>query len=280
MLKRLVAASVAAVCVAGGSAFAQERATLIMSDGQRIRAELVDMSNYGFDIRVNGQERTVPVEDVASIIFATGRAPGDAQSRIDSGEPVVVLRDGQALDGRLTDIVSNRGVTRLVFDTPRGTRQLNASQVAQVHFGYSDNRTVGTSGWGRWGQAADPWDRSTDASESVVVPANTPWTDTGIIVARGERVQFEADGNIMVSDQVGADPSGASIPPGGRLPVASARVGALVARIGNGAPFLIGANSSPIRMPVNGRLFLGVNDEHFPDNSGSFSVRIIRQDRQ
>jgi hypothetical protein len=32
-------------------------------------------------------------------------------------------------------------------------------------------------------------------------------------------------------------------------------------------------------MPVNGRLFLGINDNHFADNSGAFSVGVTKQAR-
>jgi hypothetical protein len=29
-------------------------------------------------------------------------------------------------------------------------------------------------------------------------------------------------------------------------------------------------------MPANGRLMLGVNDDHYDDNDGAFRVRVIR----
>ena len=49
--------------------------------------------------------------------------------------------------------------------------------------------------------------------------------------------------------------------------------GALIGKIGpNGKPFVIGASTAPIRMPATGRLMLGVNDDNFNDNSGTFEV--------
>jgi hypothetical protein len=56
-------------------------------------------------------------------------------------------------------------------------------------------------------------------------------------------------------------------------------VGALIARVGNGAPFLVASNTSPIAMPANGRLQLGINDDHHADNTGQFSVGITRLGR-
>ena len=288
MLRKLVALGVAAACVTGvRPLLAQEWATFVLNDGRRIRGELVAIGDYGFDIRVNGRERSVDRADLASIVFAGGRAPAGAQMRIDAGEPLVILRDGQALPARLSDIINGRGATRFVFDTPRGTRELAASDIAQIHLGYPDNGAVGTSGqsnrgWGRstprWGQTDEAWGAG-NAAASVTVPANSPWTDTGITVGRGERIQFAGEGHIMVAADASSGVGGSPIAPGGRLPFSGAGVGALIARIGNGAPFLIGSNTGPIPMPADGPLFLGVNDEHFPDNTGRFSVRISRLSR-
>jgi len=45
--------------------------------------------------------------------------------------------------------------------------------------------------------------------------------------------------------------------------------------VGNSAPFPIGSNAQAITMPANGVLYLGVNDDGFPDNRGNFQV-IVR----
>ena len=53
-------------------------------------------------------------------------------------------------------------------------------------------------------------------------------------------------------------------------------VGGLIGRVGNSAPFAIGANTQAIRMPANGTLMLGVNDNELGDNTGFFTVGITR----
>jgi hypothetical protein len=63
---------------------------------------------------------------------------------------------------------------------------------------------------------------------------------------------------------------------GGALPVPGAGPGALIGRVGNGAPFLLSNNPSPVPMPAAGRLMLGVNDTEYSDNSGAFTVSISR----
>ena len=54
-------------------------------------------------------------------------------------------------------------------------------------------------------------------------------------------------------------------------------VGALLGRIGNGAPFAIGTQSQALGMPAAGRLMLGVNDNELGDNGGAYTVVITRQ---
>jgi hypothetical protein len=59
-------------------------------------------------------------------------------------------------------------------------------------------------------------------------------------------------------------------------PVPAAAAGALVAKVGpNGASFPIGGDQVTVTMPVNGVLYLGINDDGFADNKGNYQV-IVR----
>jgi len=271
MLKKIVVMSgiVLSGWVGGAALLAQEPSTLVLKSGERISAELVDMNGSGFAVRVNGQDRTIGSGDVASIEFVGGPAPDDAQNRVNSGQQVVVLRSGQVLEGRLSDVGGTRPL-RLTIDTPSGQRDFTSNDVAQVYLGRAAGQAVATSG-----QAA----QVPAGAQTIAVQANQPWTDTGITVQRGERIQFNASGDIMVSGQASSGVGGSPIQAGGRLPVPTSGVGALIARVGNGAPFLVATNTAPIPMPANGRLQLGVNDDHHADNSGQFSVAITRLGR-
>lgn len=105
------------------------------------------------------------------------------------------------------------------------------------------------------------------------VPATQQWTDTGIDVRAGDVIRVNADGTIQLSDNPNdrANPSGA-----GRrapnAPVGTAPAGALLVRVGNSAPVYVGANGTVPRAPIGGRLYLGVNDDHLPDNAGQYHV--------
>ena len=50
--------------------------------------------------------------------------------------------------------------------------------------------------------------------------------------------------------------------------------GALIGRIGNGAPFAIGDQTIALPMPADGQLFLAVNDDEVGDNKGAFVVTL------
>jgi hypothetical protein len=123
-------------------------------------------------------------------------------------------------------------------------------------------------------------DQSTPgAADRIAVNAETRWTDTGIDVRSGDRLQVRAQGTISLSgNDSGNDTAGPAGAFNGRrasgAPLPSAPAGALIARIGDGPVFLIGAEGWTNRAGQSGRLFLGVNDDHLGDNRGEFTVRV------
>jgi hypothetical protein len=112
----------------------------------------------------------------------------------------------------------------------------------------------------------------------MLVRGDLPWTTTGLIVARGDRIEFVATGEVMIAANAASSVDGnpAATSRNSRYPVSRASAGALIGRVGSGDPFPIGANTQPIVMPANGRLLLGINDDHFEDNSGAFTVTLTR----
>jgi hypothetical protein len=53
----------------------------------------------------------------------------------------------------------------------------------------------------------------------------------------------------------------------------NAPIGGLVARFGDSAPVFVG-QSRTFRAPRGGRLYLGVNDSYWDDNTGQFNARV------
>ena len=126
---------------------------------------------------------------------------------------------------------------------------------------------------------------------SIQVPANVPWTDTGIHLRPGDSVTVTASGLVAVE-------AGGRIPPkapggfapdcraaasiyGGRFgifPAPQLPCWSLIGRVGgNGAIFEVGARGT-FQARSDGRLFLGINDDSMANNSGFWTavVTVLR----
>jgi hypothetical protein len=113
-------------------------------------------------------------------------------------------------------------------------------------------------------------------TQSVKVNAQQRWTDAMIDVRAGDTITFDASGSITMSDDANdtAAPAGSTR---GRTapdaPVLKQLAGGLIMRIDNYGPIFIGGRNT-ITAPVSGRVYLGVNDDHLPDNRGEFTVTV------
>src|SRR3954469_19551603 len=103
MLKRTVLSALCAATLVTGVAYAQTSATLTLRSGEKVSGDLVDLGGVGYTIRVNGNERQIPQNDVAVIDF-TGGAMSAADWAKFSGTSQVILRSGETIDGSLYDI--------------------------------------------------------------------------------------------------------------------------------------------------------------------------------
>ncbi len=264
MLKRTV---LGALCVAAmlvtGTAQAQENATLVLKSGERVTGQLVDLGGVGFTVRVNGQERQIAQNDVAVIDF-TGGTMSDADWAKFNGTSQVVLKSGQTIDGQLYDI-GGTAPLKLTVKTSGGDRELSSSEVARIVMAKPENAVATT------GAAQAP-----AGGNTITVSGQQAWTPTGITVRKGQTLTFNTTGEVQLSAD-GNDKASAAGSTSGRYAQRSAMpralAGALIGRIGNGQPFGIG-NQTSIVAPASGQLFLGVNDDSFNDNQGSFQVTV------
>ena len=114
------------------------------------------------------------------------------------------------------------------------------------------------------------------AGETIRVNSQLRWTDTGITVRQGDIIRFQTSGQIQLSDN-SSDMAGSAGSTNRRMapdsPISNVFAGALIGRIGNFQAFPIG-DQAQITAPVSGRLYLGVNDDHLPDNRGEFIVTL------
>jgi hypothetical protein len=266
MFKRTVLAVTVATLGFAGVALAQENATLLMRSGESVSGQLVDLGGVGFTIRINGQERQIPTGDVAVIDF-TGNPADIDWTKIAAGQQLVMLRNGQTVDGQLYDIGGTTPL-RITLRTSSGERVFSSGEIGRIVLARPTG-AVATSGTAAM---------AVPAGAGIAVPANQAWTPTGMTVRRGETLNFKTTGQVQLSTDTN-DIAGSAGSTSGRYagssPLPRALAGALIGRIGNGAPFAIGDQAS-FPAPAAGQLFLGINDDNMADNQGGFRVEITR----
>lgn len=260
MLKRtIVAGSLVALSITAVAA--QESATLTLKSGEKIAAQVVDLGGVGFTVRVDGNERRIPTDQVALIDFAGSTMTQADWDRVSSGQHVIWLRSGETITGQLYDIGGTTPL-RITVKANGTERDLTSNEVARIALAKPTNVATATSGAG--------------GGETITVSAQQQWTPTGITVRRGQMLTIRGDGEIQVTPDANdrATPNGIvaqRFDP--RAPLPRTLLGALIGRIGSGEPFGIGVSGS-FKAPDSGQLFLGINDSNVADNEGAFQVTV------
>jgi hypothetical protein len=277
----LTVALVLAAWPSFASADHEHRATVLMRNGDRVSGLLEDVENGTVYVRASlHDQRRLPLGDVLLIDFVGGASglPDTELSVASRPEHIVFLRNNTSMSGQFVDIHGGEATAAqgephaLIFRSGGEERRIGLDQVGRIYFGNY------------------PWQPSANTANlpqntppgSVTVPANAGWVATPITVGRGQMVSFNVSGQVQLSD----DPSDVAGPAGslkGRraqgAPLSNELAGALVAKVGNSAPFAIG-DQAQVPMPAAGQLYLSVNDDHMNDNRGQFNVTITPQGRR
>jgi len=267
MTRRILGAIALLATLGIGSVLAQESAIVILRSGERVSGSVIDLNAQGLQVRVGGNDRWIGPGDIAAISF-TGDLSDADWGAVQAGTAVFVLRNGQVVTGELFDIGGTTPL-RLTVRSSGGDRDLMSNEVARIV-------------WARPTSVAPTTGVTAGGGPGIVVPANQPWVSSGLTVRRGETLMFQSTGEIRLS----GDPNDVAIVSGSKAqrysasaPLPENFVGALIGRIGNGAPFAIG-NDARVTMPASGVLWLGINDDVVSDNAGQFNVVIARRTRR
>ena len=112
---------------------------------------------------------------------------------------------------------------------------------------------------------------------TITVPADQAWTATGIFLNTGALVTLSATGTASMG---GGWPP---MPPEGKPPDCGGRGGfpagqlpcwSLIGRVGEQGPIFYVGSGTSLRVPKEGQLFLGVNDDQIEDNSGNWIATV------
>lgn len=270
---------------------ASERATFILTNGERVGGVVVFHTEERTNIRADTRQFTLGTNDgkevyfqfdqVAVIDFVAGRPPMAELDALKPDSHMIVMRDGGMRQGRLIDLIGgdmvrwqNEGGGREDVPIRNVRRVYMSTSSARSIFNYQASNNTGAAGGGSNIATTPP----IPDGEGIVVNANTPWTSTGVVVQAGELIKFSPVGTILFGRLIGQSAPAAGNPTSmsATYPIPSAPVGTLIGRVGTGAPFVIGFGNAALRMPARGALQVGINDDVFDDNSGGFRVQIAR----
>jgi len=230
--------------------------TVRLKDGSVIRGQIVSFKNEQFTILVGSGTRgrksriTVYMEDVDSIEFDSAGSAGTAEE-------------------------TNTNTSQPTYQPPSANTQPTNTQPTNPQPSYQPPPTTSTP---------------TSASNPTFFQINTRvradnasngWTNTGLVVRRGQRIRINASGRVSLKKDQSGRPDVYSFPAG--LPtlrddnklMRTEPTGALIAVIGddNDDFIPIGAKRDFVAQR-DGVLFLGVNESDLTDNSGKFDVVI------
>lgn len=137
-----------------------------------------------------------------------------------------------------------------------------------------------------------------EVKRQIEVPADAGWVDTGLEVKEGEVFEFVASGTISCQKGnlvANCGPEGLDLQTV-QQPMTDKNLGALVGKVVKvisvsedpdtgeeireevAKVFYIGERAT-VEMPLDGRLYLGVNDNVFADNEGKFLVIFSRKEK-
>jgi len=220
--------------------------TIRLKDGSVIRGQVIGFKDQQFTILIGGNARgrrgqtTVYVEDVESIEFdSSSGGPSSSSSTIDDStarnNPPPITRPSSP------------------SAQPDNDRTIDASPVSAPATPTFFTIKVGVR--------ADN--------------ANNGWTNSGLVVRKGQRLRISASGRVSLGRGRFSTPGGLnSIPDGDKL-MRNEATGALIAVIGDdNDDFIVIGPRREFVAQRDGVLCLGVNEGDLTDNTGSYDIVI------
>src|SRR3954471_10172560 len=106
MIRRLLCSAVIVASVGGYAVAAAERATFILTNGERPAGTVAfhgdqheNLINGYLNLATNDKDLTFPMEQVAVIDFTGGQPPASELAQLGAGQ-MLVMRDGSVQQGR------------------------------------------------------------------------------------------------------------------------------------------------------------------------------------
>ena len=256
--------------------------TIRMKDGQVIRGQIVAFRDQQFTVLIGAGGRggrrsrvTLYMEDVESIEFDSAGAAADAGTGDDAGgynAPVETART-QPPPARQTEPARQAEPRR---EEPRQNTQrppvlANGDTGAPAGGGQTNSGPAANTTQRAGGGAAFFPVRVRVRADS----AANGWTDSGLMVRRGQRLRITATGRVSLGEGRFSTPTGLPRVVDTEKLMRNEPTGTLIAVIGDDNDDFIAVGASrEFYAPRDGRLFLGVNEGKLDDNTGSYDALI------
>ena len=219
--------------------------TIRLKDGSVIRGQVIGFKDQQFTILIGGNARgrrgqtTVYVEDVESIEFdSTGGNPGSPSTSDES-----TARNNPPLMSRPSPPVNQPDNDRTNDTTPVSSSATPTFFTIKV------------------GVKADN--------------SNNGWTNSGLVVRKGQRLRISASGRVSLGRGRFSTPGGLNNVPDTDKLMRNEATGALIAVIGDdNDDFIVVGPRREFVAQRDGVLFLGVNEGDLTDNTGSYDIVI------
>lgn len=217
--------------------------TIRLKDGNVIRGQVIGFRDQQFTVLVGSgsqgrRSRTlIYVEDVESIEFDSATTA--------------------AASALANDDAANR--TAPVYQPPRSTTPADTNRVPA-----------------RTNPQSAPSTSATFFTIKVAVRAdnsNNGWTNTGLVVRKGQRLRISSTGRVSLGGGRFSTPSGMPGSPDNDKLMRNEATGSLIAVIGDdNDDFLLIGTRRDFVAQRDGVLFLGVNEGNLVDNTGTYDV--------
>jgi hypothetical protein len=227
-------------------------------------------------LRTTDPSSPLPSAAEGKLIGAIGNDPNTPMLELGAAKEFVADRDGRLF------LTANRST----YTDARGSFTVQVkrerSQTALADGNYTDN-PFGTPGQPNRRRTRQSQETNTPGEVVIDVPGTSQGTDTNIDVRAGDQITLTTTGTVVAGRRLGeVGPEGGKVGGFGAIvgtrPVPNSGPGALIGYIRqpNGQPgqaFLVGTQLT-LKVPIDGRLFLAINDDNYSDNSGGFKVTI------
>lgn len=242
--------------------------TIRLKNGNVVRGQIVSFRDEQFTVLMDSTSRgrrsriIVYVEDVESIEFE-----GDASTAAADTSAPAANESRAANTAPQTSAPAN--TTRTTPAEPRPTLSGNGP-------GTSTNTTRAPA------TTSQPASGESTGSQffpvRVRVRADSTangWTDTGLMVRRGQRLRISATGRVSLGQGRFSTPTGLPRAGDNEKLMRDEPTGGLIAVIGDdNDEFIFVGSNREFLAPRDGRLFLGVNEGRLEDNTGTYDALI------